>query len=214
MVPEILYRVCLRTQTPEPELTARYTVRPGLLADYSRRKVRDNDYPAIIPQAGASVIGTVVSGLNEMDIIRLDGFEGSMYERKKVRARVLEEQVWDGDGKIDEDAWQRVSGVAEGERKMVWAETYVWDLEWERLEEEEWTYEEFRRDKMKRWVDEDDNEEYDEEADDYEWSGKKEKEEEEGSEESERKRIASVIARIAVLEEELAEEEKAAKKAL
>jgi len=210
MVPEILYRVCLKTQTPHPELTARYTVRPGLLADYSRRKVRDNDYPAIIPQAGASVVGTVVSGLNEADISRLDGFEGSMYVRKNVRARVLEEQVWDGDGKIDEGAWQRVSGVAEAERKMVWAETYVWDLPRERLEEEEWTYEEFRRDKM-RWVDEDDNEEYEEGEDEYEWSKEEEKEEEgsEEGEERERKRIASVIARIAVLEE-LEEEEKKA----
>lgn len=63
---------------------------------------------------------------------RLDIFEGDEYERRKVRCRVLE-----ADGQ-------------EGEEVV--AETYVWIAGEERLEDAEWDFEQFQREKMRFWV--------------------------------------------------------------
>ena len=81
---------------------------------------------------GACVKGTYVHGLTEGDQWRLDLFEGDQYNRVKVKPRLLKE-----DGNIGEE---------------VDAETYVWaDIE-VGLEQGEWDFEVFRREKMGRWV--------------------------------------------------------------
>ena len=99
-----------------------------------RHRVSDCDYPAIIPSTtpGACVRGTYVQGLNADDQWRLDLFEGDEYDRIKVRPRLL-----DVDGK---------------ETIEVNAETYVWLDKEVGLEEGEWDFEEFQREKMRRWV--------------------------------------------------------------
>ena len=70
---------------------------------------------------------------------RLDIFEGQEYERRKVKVRVLDEGVGDGED--------------------IEVDTYVWVAEEERLEEGEWDFAVFTKEKMGRWVAE--NEEYD-----------------------------------------------------
>src|SRR5271170_6703658 len=45
--------------------------------------------PAIVPCTGSSVRGSVVTGLTQGDIYRLDIFEGDQYLRKKVKVKVL-----------------------------------------------------------------------------------------------------------------------------
>lgn len=99
-----------------------------------RRKVLECDYPAIIPSSepGACVRGTYVQGLTAGDQWRLDLFEGDQYSRVRVRPQLLDE-----DGR---------------ELGAVDAETYVWVDEEIDLEEGEWDFEEFRREKMGRWV--------------------------------------------------------------
>ena len=115
------------------------------------------DYPAIVPSPnpspaphtnpspndkghngkGPCVRGTYVEGLTEADMWRLDIFEGGEYVRRKVVCRLVE-----GEGEGD-------GGEEEGE---VEAETYVWRDGEVGLEGGEWDFEEFRREKMGRWV--------------------------------------------------------------
>ena len=132
MVPEILSRVCGHKGS--------WTVKPAILHHYQRHRVRGADYPAVIPAANASVRGTYVTGLSRFDIAKLDIFEGAEYRRSNVKIRVLD-VVGDLDGK----------GNVEGEEEVE-VQTYVWIAGQRRLEEREWDFAEFRREKMRRWV--------------------------------------------------------------
>ena len=79
-------------------------------------------------------------GLTDNHIWRLDVFEGDQYERDRVQCRLL----------ID-DAMERSASTGQS----VNTETYVWkDKRMGRngLQEREWDFDEFRREKMRRWV--------------------------------------------------------------
>ena len=76
--------------------------------------------------------GTYVQGLTAADQWRLDIFEGDQYARVKVRPRLL-----DANG---------------NQGKEVETETYIWIAPKEELEDREWDFEEFRKEKMARWV--------------------------------------------------------------
>ena len=83
--------------------------------------------------------GTYVTGLSDADIWRLDIFEGDEYERKKVKARLLTTVGNEsGEGNIEGD---EVEG-----------ETYIWIAGRDKLEDEEWDFAEFQREKMRYWV--------------------------------------------------------------
>lgn len=140
MAPQVLYRVVYGTATPSPSQKAALVIRPAILARYTRHRVAFCDYPAILPSSdvSASVRGTYVQGLSEAGQWRLDIFEGDQYKRVKVLPKVLDEM-----GKENEE---------------VEADTYVWIDAEQGLEEGEWNFEEFRREKMSRWVG--NNEEY------------------------------------------------------
>ncbi|SRR6266498_4392155 len=139
MAPEVLHRVCHGTPQPLPWQRSLFTIQPALLHSYARHKVRFCDYPAIVPTPNSSVRGTLVTGLTEGDIWRLDIFEGSEYARRKVKVRVLE--------KAGDD-----TGVGNVEREEVEAETYVWTADRNGLEAGEWDFGVFVREKMGRWV--------------------------------------------------------------
>jgi len=139
MAPQVLYRVCYGTPKPTPLQKSFLTIQPAVLHSYCRRKVRDCDYPAIIPSPGIFVRGTFVQGLTDADIWRLDIFEGDQYTRESVRIKLLEE-VGDDEGR----------GNVEGLEME--AETYVWADGRVDLEEGEWDFAEFRAEKMARWI--------------------------------------------------------------
>ncbi|GLA49342.1 hypothetical protein AnigIFM63604_005005 [Aspergillus niger] len=152
MAPPILHRVIHGHSTPEPWQKALLTVKPAILHGYRRHRVRGGE---------ASVLGTVVWGLTDGDVYRLDRFEGSEYEKRVVRVRVLESHHHDeGDngkaGDIQEvlDAVE-TEGSETKEGKEVEAVTYVWTAGKERLEDAEWDFEAFKRDKMAWWVEAD-----------------------------------------------------------
>lgn len=132
MAHQVLTRVIYGTTTPEPWQIAPLRIRPAVLHGYCRRKVRGADYPGIVADPTKSVKGTYVTGINQGDLWRLDRFEGSEYTRKTVAARLLNE-----DG-------------TEGEHVL--AVTYVYTAGLKHLEDEEWDWHEFVRDKMHRWV--------------------------------------------------------------
>lgn len=190
MAPQILHRVIHGSPTPEKWQKDLLRFRPAVLHDYRRHRVRNADYPGIIQaqaqaqaQRGrneetqssmpestserrASVLGTVVSGLTDGDLHRLDIFEGSEYAREKVAVRVLRETLSeDLDGEDEEDADRHLKDVLEAagaefadEGEEVQAEAYVWIAGRGMLEDAEWDYEAFKRDKMAWWVAADESE--------------------------------------------------------
>ena len=76
--------------------------------------------------------GTYVRGLTSDDQFRLDLFEGSQYERIRLRLTLLDRKGNEGE--------------------EMEAETYVWAEDIGSLEAGEWDFDEFRKEKMGRWV--------------------------------------------------------------
>ncbi|KIV86458.1 hypothetical protein PV11_02069 [Exophiala sideris] len=141
MAPGVLHRVIYGTHDPEPWQKNSLTVRPAMLQSYRRHRVRNADYPAIIPHAESCVRGSVVTCLTEGDLYRLDIFEGYQYSRQKVKVQVLK------DVGLDQAAEDKTEVVEEVE-----AESYIWEDGEDTLEPIEWDFEEFKRDKMKAWA--------------------------------------------------------------
>jgi hypothetical protein len=148
MAPPVLHRVIWGSQNPPtPAHASLLQIRPAVLHAHQRRKVKHADYPAVLPaKQNSSVRGTLVEGLTDGDIWRLDIFEGSEYQRRKVTVRILDP------AKKQKDDGEAVTNEVEFEGAEVEAETYLWIAGAERLEAEEWDFAEFVRDKMKRWV--------------------------------------------------------------
>ncbi len=147
MAPPVLRRVIWGSQSPPtPAHAFLLRIRPAILHAHERHKVKHADYPAIVPaSAQTSVRGTLVEGLTDGDIWRLDIFEGSEYKRMRVKARVLQQNNHDQNHLSQHQA-------GDVELDEVEAETYIWTAGAHRLESESWDFDEFVRDKMKRWV--------------------------------------------------------------
>jgi hypothetical protein len=153
MAPPVLHRVIWGSQTPPtPAHASLLRIRPAILHAHQRHKVKHADYPAILPTkatSSSSVRGTLVEGLTDGDIWRLDIFEGSEYARRKVHVRVLEQKSKKGDDGLGDITQKEDENVESAE---VEAETYIWVAGAKRLESEEWDFAEFVREKMKRWA--------------------------------------------------------------
>ncbi|CAG8900283.1 unnamed protein product [Penicillium egyptiacum] len=183
MAPQILHRVIHGRANPEPWQKAMLRFQPAILHGHRRHRVQNADYPGIIavpetqtemekssapkPGAGTSVIGTLVSGLTDGDVHRLDRFEGSEYEKKRVTVRTLrEKQGGDlshaGEGDTAESQLREVLNATgaevAGEGEEVAAVTYVYTAGKDKLEDAEWDFESFKRDKMAWWVGADESE--------------------------------------------------------
>ncbi|KAI5243059.1 hypothetical protein E4T42_07516 [Aureobasidium subglaciale] len=139
MAQEVLYRVIFGTSTVSRYNVQTVTQTPAILHNHKRSRVRYCDYPGVIPSKGHSVRGTYVTGLTDGDIYRLDMFEGTSYELRGVRVRLLKSE---GDEATGE-------GNVEGEE--VETKTYIWIDEEDRLEDKEWDYATFRKEKLSRW---------------------------------------------------------------
>jgi hypothetical protein len=153
MAPPVLHRVIWGSQTPPtPAHASLLHIRPAILHAHRRHKVKGADYPAVLPVSSSSVRGTLVEGLTDGDIWRLDIFEGSEYERRRVKVLVLQGKDKESGGGEEGmgDLSQKEEENVEGDE--VEAETYIWTAGAHRLEPEEWDFAEFVRDKMKRWV--------------------------------------------------------------
>ena len=98
----------------------------------------------------ASVRGTVVQGLTREDMWRLDLFEGDEYARRKVRVTM------DVNVEVKEsapmDTLRHTQKEGEEEQEELEAETYIWIAGQHRLEDTEWDFDEFVREKMWRWA--------------------------------------------------------------
>jgi len=146
----ILSRVIYGTQYCDPWQKERLRIRPAILYDHCRHRVRGVDYPGVIPQQGKCVRGTVVEGLSKMDIEKLDYFEGNEYDRRMVAVKVL----------LDEKQIENKETHREGETLQ--ANIYVWVEGNHYLEDEEWDFEHFVKAKLRNWVGESRNFEFEE----------------------------------------------------
>ena len=194
MVPQILHQVIHGKTDPEPWQKALISVKPAILHGYRRHRVRECDYPAIVPVndnnittttshsnnnnndnnnlhgstdtnvagSSSSVLGTVVSGITDGDIHRLDLFEGDEYVRRNVKVRVLREtasvrgRTEASVAKNPEDHLTDVLDAAQAdiadEAEEVDAVTYVWVAGTENLYKSEWDFELFKREKLAEWL--------------------------------------------------------------
>ena len=149
MSPEVLYRVIYGTTSPDTWQKDRLSIQPGLLYGYQRHRVKYADYPAIYPLNGDNntpnlrsrgVLGVIVKGLSDMDVLRLDIFEGDQYDRKQVEAYPL---------KHSSDSLNHVPSSGSSIR----VETYIWKPKhFFELDPAEWDFEEFRREKLRYWA--------------------------------------------------------------
>lgn len=178
MVPQILHKVIHGQENPEPWQKAMLRFQPAIVHGYRRHRVQNADFPAIVADPepaietekpsdsktnpGTSVIGTLVSGLTDGDVYRLDRFEGSEYEKKSVVVRMLREACGDnghsGETSTVESQLREMLNATgakvtdEGEGEEVLAVTYVWTAGKDLLEDTEWDFESFKRDKMAWWI--------------------------------------------------------------
>lgn len=180
MVPQILHRVIHGQADPEPWQKAMLRFQPAILHGYRQHRVENADYPGIVAvpetqpetespapktSAGTSVIGTLVSGLTDGDVYRLDRFEGSEYEKRRVTVRVLREKQGGehshaGEGVTAESQLREMlnAGAESAGEGEVSAVTYVYTAGRDMLEDAEWDFGSFKRDKLAWWVGADESE--------------------------------------------------------
>lgn len=133
MAPEVFFSVCYGNSNPAQAIKDLHTFTPATLDGYSRHRVLGADYPAIIADSGGSVIGIFATGLTDANMVKLDFFEGSEYRRAKVDITLAT-------AGSDQTAGDLVRS----------ASTYIY-LNPDALEDGEWDFEHFRREKLRFW---------------------------------------------------------------
>ncbi len=63
---------------------------PALLHGFRRYRIKGANYPGIVEEAGSSVKGIVYIDVPKSAWIRLDEYEGNLYERRPLRIETME----------------------------------------------------------------------------------------------------------------------------
>ena len=84
------YGTLLVTEVMEAVAGARFASVPARLDGWERLRVRDAVYPGVRAAPGASVDGLLWLDVHDDALLRLDRFEGEMYERRVVRVVTAE----------------------------------------------------------------------------------------------------------------------------
>jgi hypothetical protein len=134
MAPEVFFTVCYGHNNPHQVIKDLHTFTPAILEGYCRHRVRHADYPGVVAEKGHSVRGVYATGLTDANMSKLDTFEGSEYDKEKVKVKLLNR-----DGTVSD----------EGEIKET--TVYVFNSP-KYLEKREWDFEEFRKTKMRNWT--------------------------------------------------------------
>lgn len=129
MAPEVFFSVCYGEKAPPAAIQKLHTFADAVLDGFCRHRVQFADYPAILREEGQSVRGIYVTGLTDANMQKLDHYEGSEYVLEDVQVRLE-------------------SG---GEKEMKQTKTYVF-LYPKDIEEKEWDFEAFKKDKLKFWT--------------------------------------------------------------
>lgn len=139
MEPQVFFSVCYDDKNPPAHIRERHTFSPAILHGYCRRRIQHADYPGMVEDPEHTVRGTVVSGITKVNLDRLDHFEGSPYDRRVVRPRLLLK------------AGDEATGEGNVEGEQIVTESYIY-LNTHDLEDKEWDFAEFKRDKMQKWT--------------------------------------------------------------
>ncbi|KAH7152199.1 hypothetical protein B0J13DRAFT_547855 [Dactylonectria estremocensis] len=134
MATEVFFRVCYGDKNPPQAIKNMHTFTPAVLEGYCRHRVQDADYPGIIAEGGHTVLGVYATGLTDANMLKLDYFEGSDYDRETVKVKLVKT---DGDTKSG-DEYRQTS-------------VYVFNQP-NYLEKKEWDFEHFRAEKMAYWT--------------------------------------------------------------
>ncbi|KAK8153934.1 hypothetical protein BKA80DRAFT_210552 [Phyllosticta citrichinensis] len=170
MSPQVLHRVIHGTTTPSALQRQVSPLRtyPALLSHHVRHRVRGCDYPAVLPaptpasseEDASSVRGTLVTGLTAADLWRLDRFEGDEYERRPIDATILGPPSTDDANTPQQQQQQQQHQHQHPTAAVVRAETYIWVAGADKLEPLEWDFDEFVREKLRRWTGDEGEKEY------------------------------------------------------
>ncbi|KAJ3947188.1 uncharacterized protein N0V96_003577 [Colletotrichum fioriniae] len=146
MEPKVFFTVVQGNGNPPQAIKDLYTFTPALLDDHTRHRVQLADYPGMISEAGGSVLGIYATGLTDANVLKLDFFEGSEYEKKMVTVRVR-----GGGGGASAGVGTGTGAGTEQQKEDKEAMAYIYKRP-ENLERVEWSFEEFRKDKMHVWT--------------------------------------------------------------
>jgi hypothetical protein len=138
MAPAVFFTVCYPPYSDIRTAEKLHTFNPAVLHGYCRHRVQDADYPGIIAEEGKSVLGVYVTGLTDAMVGRLDQFEGSEYDRVRVKVSLV----------VNKNENENGDGMDEGHEKDT--SVYVFSKP-QYLERREWDFEEFRTEKMSKW---------------------------------------------------------------
>jgi len=58
---------------------------PARLEGYARYQLKNQAYPGIIQEAGASIVGTLYLELDDVLMARMDEYEDTCYEKRRLR---------------------------------------------------------------------------------------------------------------------------------
>jgi hypothetical protein len=139
----------------------------ALLSDFSRHQLPDVVYPGITANPGKEVHGTLVTGLTNRDVLKLDVYESWDYDRVKVSVRVLEKGAKAGRDEDPSDSEEsqgssgeesdggylkggQDNGSLAGE-EVVECWVYLYNKPAKILEGSEWDFREFCQVKMPGW---------------------------------------------------------------
>ena len=100
------------------------------LMNFKRVCVQNESYPAALPAMGEQIIGTLWLDVSEEEILQLDAFEGSDYQRVIVNVSDLAGQPYAAcfyqwnrdDGLVDQPwdlDWFKRTGISEFSRKFL-----------------------------------------------------------------------------------------------
>jgi len=89
-----------------------FSLKPVVLNDFKRFRVKNAEYPAIIPCQGSKISGYIAENVDDISLKAIDFFEGDEYEKKEVTITVNERDilaltyVWiAGSENLDDDDW-------------------------------------------------------------------------------------------------------------
>ncbi len=78
MIPEVMYAVTTR----------KFRFDNAILRDYARFTVKGESYPGIIPVTDVVTEGIIYFDVDELSLVRLDAFEGDLYQRTPLLAEM------------------------------------------------------------------------------------------------------------------------------
>ncbi|KAK9478558.1 hypothetical protein V1514DRAFT_330999 [Lipomyces japonicus] len=126
MSPQVVSRVLYGKSQVSDQTLPRF--QHATLHGYSRSKINNVAYPAVIKDSKSSVKGMLVTGISDAELAKLDEFEGDEYERRAVEV------------------------ITDEGKKRLHTNCYIWIDDIDRLTGTDWNFDEFMGNKFNTWI--------------------------------------------------------------